>query len=55
MRRIADQRQPFAYEAARNLKIEREGLARAGERDIAKPRAEALRELGEERKLRRPP
>ena len=48
MRRIADQRQPFAYEAPRDLKIEGEGLARAGKRDIAKPRAEALGELGEE-------
>src|SRR5207342_491649 len=44
-----DQRQPFAYEAARDLKVEREGLARVGKRDGAEPRAEALRELSEER------
>ena len=48
MRRVADQREPVGHEGARDLHVERKGLARAGERDLAEPRAEALGELGEE-------
>ena len=54
MRGIADQHQPFADEASRDLKIEGKGLARAGERDVAETRpkrfASSARKL-----LRRPP
>ena len=55
VRGIADQREPIGHEAARDLHVERKGLARTGEGDLAETEAEALAELGEKARLRRTP
>src|SRR6185312_1941049 len=48
---VADKRQPLGHEAAGDLKVERERLARTGKRNVAELGAEALGKLGEECRL----
>ena len=48
MRGVADQREPVGHEGARDLHVERKGLARTRQRNLAEAPAETLGELGEE-------
>ena len=42
MRRIADQREPVGHEGARDLQVEREGLAGTRQRNLAEPQPKRL-------------
>jgi hypothetical protein len=48
---VADKRQALGHEAAGDLKVERERLARTGDCNVAELGAEALGKLGEECRL----